>query len=101
MLLPCHTAHNCPPQDHGTIGQLFLQTVTTGVGLRHAAKSLGEAQIERRGVSPAHWMALFGRAVNQGAGAPEGLPLGLPDEQLPWNWLVAVEQLAVHGLPSG
>lgn len=90
-----------PPQDHGTIGQLFFQQVTTGVGLKGVAKTLGEAQIERSGVSPSHWMGQFGRAVNAGAGARGGLPLGLPDERLPWFWRVAVEQLQIQGLPPG
>lgn len=83
------------------MSQLFLQTVTTGVGLQRVAATLGEAQIERRGVSPASWMALFGRAINLGAGARGGLPLAPPDEKLPWYWLVAVEQLLIQGLPSG
>ncbi len=83
------------------MGQLFFQTVTTGVGLKRVAQTLGEAQIERRGVAPASWMNLFGRAVNSGAGAGSGLPLGLPDDKLPWYWLVAVEQLLIQGLPPG
>lgn len=89
------------PQDHGTIGQLFVQAVTTGVGLKRVARRVGEAQIERRGVSPATWLGLFGRAVNMGAAKPEGLDLGMPDEKLPWYWLVAVEQLLIQGLPPG
>ena len=83
------------------MGQLFFQTVTTGVGLKRVAQSLGEAQIERRGVPPANWMSLFGRAANLGCATPDGLPLGRPDDQLPWYWLVAVEQLVIQGLPPG
>jgi len=83
------------------VTQLFFQTVTTGVGLKHVAETLGEAQIDRRGVAPALWMTQFGRAINMGAGAQDGLPLGLPDDKLPWYWLVAVEQLLIQGLPPG
>jgi hypothetical protein len=52
-------------------------------------------------VPPANWMSLFGAAVNLGCGASDGLPLGRPDAQLPWYWLVAVEQLLIQGLPQG
>jgi hypothetical protein len=96
--LPVRLPH---PQDHGTVGQLVVQAVTSGVGLKRVAKRLGEAQIERRGVSPAAWLGLFGRAINMGAGCPKGLELGMPSEKLPWYWLVAVEQLLVQGLPPG
>ena len=46
-------------------------------------------------------MSQFGRAVNAGAGARAGLPLGAPDARLPWYWRVAVERLVVQGLPAG
>lgn len=88
-------------QDHGTVTQLFVQAVATGVGMKRVAKRLGEAQIERRGVSPATWMSLFGRAINLGAGCSKGLDLGVANEKLPWYWLVAVEQLLIQGLPPG